>query len=428
LSALHIVAYFSFVVLGLPDGMLGVAWPSMSAEFSQPLGALGVLLLGFTAGYLTTTAAAGPLIQRLDYDRHLLLAAGLMLAGGLGTAFAPGWIPVIGASALLGLGAGMLDGGLNAYGAQRFRPRDLNWLHAAYGVGATVGPLIMTPIVASSLSWRIGYVAFGLCAAAALAAFRLSRRMWVTREEKQHAPSPEAAEQAAQTGVSAGPQAVYAGDYAASQTAGPGPPHDTPGDATGDRGVGLVIAGSIIVFFLYTGLEVVAGQWSYTLFTVGRGVEAGRAGPWISVYWGALTVGRVAFGWISERFRAEQLLRATSASATFGVVLVWIGTPPILGAVGLAVLGFSLAPMFPLLIGETPRRVGAGRSDHMVGLQIAASNVGAVSLVGLVGLLVESASLEVIGPALFVNAVLFALFNELVARRSARMRSEPLPG
>ena len=155
-------------------------------------------------------------------------------------------------------------------------------------------------------------------------------------------------------------------------------------------------------------------------------MEAGRAGPWISAYWGALTIGRVAFGWVAERIQAETLLRATSLGAILGVTVLWIGSPPVLGAVGLGILGFCLAPMFPLLIGETPRRVGASRSDHMVGLQIAASNIGAVSLVGLVGVLVEVVNLEVIGPAIFVNAALFALANEFVARRSGAVSHRPV--
>lgn len=411
LSALHLVAYFSFVVLGLPDGMLGVAWPSMSGEFAQPLGALGVLLVGFTVGYLVTTAAAGPLIQNLGFPKHLSLAAGLMTLGGFGMAVSPVWIVMIAASAVLGGGAGMLDGGLNAYGAKRFRPRDLNWLHAAYGIGATTGPLVMTPIVASSLSWRLGYVFFGITAAAALLAFRLSRRRWETGGDQ----AEETARGMAEVGEASD------GGLGTGHTAPDGT--GSPDGTSAPDGVFLVAAGSILVFFFYTGLEVVAGQWSYTLFTVGRGIEAGRAGPWISVYWGALTAGRVAFGWVSERFEAETLLRATSVTAAVGVVLLWVGTPPFLGAVGLAVLGFSLAPMFPLLIGETPRRVGEGRSDHIVGLQIAASNIGAVSLVGLVGVLVEAIDLEVIGPALFANAVVFGLLNELVARRSRHVRS-----
>ncbi len=393
-SALHIVAYLSFIVLGLPDGMLGVAWPSMSGEFARPLGALGILLFGFTVGYLATTAAAGILIQRLGYYRHLLFAAVLMTAGGAGIALSPVWIAVVAAAGVLGAGAGMLDGGLNAYAAQRFRARDLNWLHAAYGVGATTGPLLMTPIIAADTSWRLGYVIFGLFAAASVVAFRLSRDRW-------QVPAADG-----------GPTGAHAAPGSAAPTAAAGAP------AAAEGGGWSVLLGSLVVFFLYTGLEVVAGQWSYTLFTVGRGVDAGRAGPWISVYWGSLTVGRVAFGWIAERIPAETLLRATSVLAILGVTLLWIGRPPVLGAVGLGVLGFCLAPMFPLLIGETPRRVGAARSDHMVGLQIASSNIGAVSLVGLVGLLVEVLGLEIIGPALFVNALLFLVANEFVAHRS----------
>lgn len=403
MSVLHLVAYFSFVVLGLPDGMLGVAWPSMSADFGRPLGALGVLLFGFTLGYLATTAAAGPLIKRLGYRRHLLAAAFLMILGGVGIALSPVWAAVVSASAVLGAGAGMLDGGLNAYAAQRFRPRDLNWLHAAYGVGATSGPLLMTPIIASEASWRLGYVVFGLLAAAALVAFRLSRSLW------DASPASAAASDPAAVATTAADD----GENSAPASGAPARPH----------GAGAIIAGSLFVFFLYTGLEVVAGQWSFSLLTVGRGVDPSRAGPWISAYWGALTVGRVLFGWAAERVRAETLLRGSSLVAIFGVALLWLGRPPVVAAAGLGLLGFCLAPMFPLLIGETPRRVGTGRSDHMVGLQIAASNIGAVALVGLVGFLVEAVGLEVIGPAVFVNAILFALFNELVARRS-RLRAD----
>lgn len=422
MSVLHIVAYMSFVVLGLPDGMLGVAWPSMSAEFARPLGALGILLFGFTVGYLTTTAAAGPLIGRLGYARHLAVSALLMTAGGAGMALSPGWYLLVAASAVLGAGAGMLDGGLNAYAAQRFRPRDLNWLHAAYGVGATTGPLLMTPVVASEASWRLGYVVFGLLAGAALVAFRLSRESWRTAPAAGETTGAGSAEES--PGAATEPEGAAGSRRAAEPRGGTA---GTPRRASRPDGVVLIVVGSLLVFFLYTGLEVVAGQWSFTLFTVGRGVDPGRAGPWISAYWGALTVGRVAFGWVSERIPAETVLRITSLVAIAGVGLLWLGRPPVLAAVGLGILGFCLAPMFPLLIGETPRRVGTGRSDHMIGLQIAASNIGAVTLVGLAGYLVEALSLEIIGPAVFVNALLFALVNELLTRRSRSARERGIP-
>jgi fucose permease len=177
-----------------------------------------------------------------------------------------------------------------------------------------------------------------------------------------------------------------------------------------------VVAGSIIVCFLYTGLEVGTGQWSYTLLTVGRGLKDATAGPWVSVYWATLTAGRVAFGWISERFRTETLLRVTSITAVAGVSLLWYGRPQVVSLLGLALQGFSLAPMFPLLIGETPKRVGAIRSNHVVGLQIAAASIGAVSIVGIIGALVEWMGLEAIVPALLVNAMLFGILNEIVSR------------
>jgi fucose permease len=396
LPVLLIAAFYSFIVLGLPDGMMGVAWPSMSEAFGQPLGALGILMLCFTLGYLSTSLSVGLTARRIGYAALFTLAAGAMLTGGFGLAVAPTWLLALGAAAVLGAGAGWLDAGLNAYGAAYFRPRDLNWLHAFYGVGATLGPAVMTPIVASRLSWRLGYAAFGVTVAAMLVAFVMVRRRW-----KPAAADPD-------TG-------------AGKPDAGSGARRPSP------RRLAVVV-GSALVFFLYSGVEVVTGQWAFSLFTIGRGIPDSVAGPWISAYWGALTGGRLLFGWIAERVRAMTLLRMCIAGGSVGIALIWIGSPPFLGAAGLVILGFSLAPMFPLLIGETPKRVGGQYADHAVGLQIAAANIGAVSLVGAVGFGVETVGLEIVGPVLAVNMILFMLGNELVERAAVGRKPQRVEG
>jgi fucose permease len=254
----------------------------------------------------------------------------------------------------------------------------------------------MTPIVASRLSWRLGYAAFGVTVAAMLVAFVMVRRRW-----KPAAADPD-------TG-------------AGKPDAGSGARRPSP------RRLAVVV-GSALVFFLYSGVEVVTGQWAFSLFTIGRGIPDSVAGPWISAYWGALTGGRLLFGWIAERVRAMTLLRMCIAGGSVGIALIWIGSPPFLGAAGLVILGFSLAPMFPLLIGETPKRVGAQYADHAVGLQIAAANIGAVSLVGAVGFGVETVGLEIVGPVLAVNMILFMLGNELVERAAVGRKPQRVEG
>ncbi len=166
-------------------------------------------------------------------------------------------------------------------------------------------------------------------------------------------------------------------------------------------------------------MEVVAGQWAFSLFTLRRGIPEAAAGTWVALYWGALTVGRIAFGGIAERVAPVTILRAVVASSVLSAGLILVPSPPIVGALGLVLFGASLAPMFPLLIAETPRRVGSRLAQHVIGVQIAAANLGAVSLVGAIGVGVESIGLEVVPMVLLAVTLAFALVHEVVVRLTA---------
>ncbi|MFW5827572.1 MAG: MFS transporter, partial [Alkalispirochaeta sp.] len=182
----------------------------------------------------------------------------------------------------------------------------------------------------------------------------------------------------------------------------------------------IIGVGSVAIFFLYTGLEVVAGQWAFSLFTIERGMSATRAGTWVGLYWAALTVGRIVFGWVSERVATVIILRGALGGAVVGTLLLFPSPVTILAPVGLALLGFSLAPIFPLLIGETPRRIGARRANHLIGFQIAAANIGAVSFIAAVGVAVEAINLEVVPWALAIVLILFIVIHEMLLVASAR--------
>ncbi|MFW5694905.1 MAG: MFS transporter [Alkalispirochaeta sp.] len=387
---LLVVAFLSFIALGLPDGMLGVAWPSMSAEFHIPLGSLGILMAGFTSGYVLTTALIGSLVMWLGYAVVMIGSAASLALGGLILASAPGVTAAIIATVFLGGGSGLLDGGLNAYGAAFFRPRDLNWLHAFYGIGAAVGPAVMTPMIISGPGWRGGYGVVAAVSATILVLFVVTRRAW----NRDVPGAPDASGDISPTPV---PDADI---YSTARL----------------RAIGT---GSVAIFFLYTGLEVVAGQWAFSLFTIERGMSAARAGMWVSVYWAALTVGRIVFGWVSERVSAPLILRGALAGCGVGIILLLPMPVPAVAPIGLALLGFSLAPIFPVLIGETPRRIGAHRAHHLIGFQIAAANIGAVSIVAAVGAAVEAISLEVVPWALLIALGLFIILNESLLVASA---------
>jgi fucose permease len=176
----------------------------------------------------------------------------------------------------------------------------------------------------------------------------------------------------------------------------------------------------IALFFAYTGAEVATGQWVYSLLTEARGVPAGLAGAWVSLYWASLTLGRILFGFVVQRVSPTTLLRWCMAGALLSAVLIWINAAPWLAFAGIALMGLSLAPQFPLLISATPDYLGAEHAANGVGLQVAAASLGGAALPSLIGVLAAAYSLEVLGPFLLVTALLMTgLFELLVLRRRA---------
>lgn len=372
------LAYLAFVSLGLPDGLLGVAWPSIRATFRLPVDALGMLLVFSTAGYLAASAGSGWVLARMGIGTLLALSCLLTAGSLLGYALTSAWGLMVGLGLFVGLGAGAIDAGINTWAARHFSTRMVNWLHASFGLGATAGPALMTSILMAGQGWQRGYGLVGLWQLALALLFGLTRRWWTD-------PFPT-------------PQAV------------PAPPMATARSTLRLPAAWLGIA----VFFVYPGLESATGTWAFSLLTE-RGVPMGTAGLWVSVYWGALTAGRVLSGFVLGFLAADRLLRLCIAGMGAGAALLWLQPTPALGFLGLGLIGFGAAPVFPTLIATTPARLGETHTANAVGFQVAASVLGYAALPSLVGVLSRHFSLEVIGPSLLVTAgVLLALFEVLV--------------
>src|ERR1041385_7835888 len=156
------LAWLSFISLGLPDGLNGVAWPSIRADFHLPLDALGALLMMFTVDYLASSFSSGPLLARISVGTLLALSCLATAVSLIGYALAPAWWVMVALGMLAGLGAGAIDAGLNTFAATQFSARMVNWLHACYGVGAAGGPAIMTSVLAANHPWQQGYAVVGV--------------------------------------------------------------------------------------------------------------------------------------------------------------------------------------------------------------------------------------------------------------------------
>jgi fucose permease len=394
--SLLVLAYLAFISLGLPDAVLGVAWPSVRDTFDLSQALLGAPLAIAAAAYFISGLLAGRLIQGLGIGLLLAGSTALVASSVLGISAAPAFIAILLVTPIMGFGSGAIDAALNTYAARNFSPKHMSWLHAAYAAGATAGPAIMTAVLSRGASWRMGYAVVGIMLAALVLAFAASRKLW---DAKQPAP-----------------QVVL----------------DTPG------GVGPVsleeppVSGftalrsgrvwlQIVIFFLYTGIEVSAGQWSYTVLTEARGLDGTAAGTWAAIYWGGLLAGRLVLGFVVERVGTVRMLRFATVGALVSAVIFAI--PGLTwGAAALPLLSFSLASIYPGLMTETPRRVGARTAPHAVGFQVSAATLGVAVVPSVAGLVSARFGLDAIGPVIACCALLLVVLHErlvAVADRTA---------
>lgn len=368
------VALLAFVVLGLANESLGVAWPSMRDEFSRPLSDLGLLLAFGSLGYLGASGGYGWAHRRTGTGALLVLGSALLCAGLAGVALASHWALVVVSVVSLGIGGGLTDTGINAHAALTFDLRSINLLHGAYGVGATVGPLVITASLTSGFLWRGGY---GLVAALQLVVLTT---IWARRQSWAEARIE--------------------------------PDEAGPAGGRAQRSVMLLF------FFLYTGVEVAAGQWAFTLLTEGRGLSTGAAGIWVAAYWGGLTAGRLGFGVTGHRLRASAILQGSLITALVGVAILWLD-PAGLGFVGLPLAGLGFAAVFPTLVSLTPARIGRARSTSSIGYQLASASLGAASVPWVLGVFAENMGIDALGPGLFIAVVTLGVVY-MASERSAR--------
>ena len=384
-----LIAYVSFVVLGLADGALGVAWPSMRMTFGVPLDALGVLLFATSAAFLATSFSSGPIAARLGMGSMLAVASVLRMVALFGFAAAPTWWGMVLAAAVYGSGTGLLDSGMNTHFATRYSARLMNWLHASFGLGATIGPLVMAAVLSNDLAWRWGYVF--IAGAQTLVAILIIATLDNWRNDD------------AGDGTSAAE--VTASTRSAPMLETLRMPY---------------VWANILLFLLYAGTEVTAGQWSYSLFTESRGIDIAVAGFWVSVYWGTFTVGRLFYGFIADRVDSVKAVRFSMVIAVLAALLLWWNMTDLIGFLGLAVMGFAAAPIFPLLTSTTPQRVGPRHTANVIGYQVGAANLGIALLPGLAGVLAARLSLEIIGPFLFIASLAMLILYELILHSERR--------
>lgn len=372
-----LVALAAFVMLGMADGALGVAWPSIRMGLGRGLEDLGLVLAALSAGYLTASTSFGRVHATLGTARALAIG-GFAFAVGLGLfAVAAAWYVVLVGAVVLGLGGGLVDSGVNAHAALEFEAGSVNLIHGFYGLGATAGPLVIAASLSASGSFRSGYVGMALVQVLVLGSIVARRRGWETSTDPEH-------------------------------------PRAGSGGMTWVRALPL-----LVVFVVYTGVEVAVGQWAFTLLTESRNLAESAAAGWVAAYWGGLTAGRLLWGAIGERVAPRSLLDGSVAIALLGGILLWVD-PLGVGVVGLPLAGAGLAAVFPTMVSLTPERTTRAASTRIMGYQLAAANVGAATVPWLIGLTAANVGVGALAPGLVVGLAALVVAHLWVDRRFGR--------
>lgn len=373
---LLLILYIGFISLGLPDQSLGVAWPEMRRTFNKPLDMAGLIIFITAALTSISSFSSGWFIRRFSIQTILSGSCLLTACGILGYAISDEWVGILLSTCFLGIGAGTIDASLNDYVARHYSSRQMSWLHGCWGIGATLGPAIMTFALARYHDWQKGYLIIAGIQFGLLAVFVLTSGLWKKTEVSEQAVFEE------------------------------------------DKGMKLLSIKPLLsmgIFFLYTTVEFSVGLWFYSVMVEGRHVSAAVAGSWITLYWAMLTIGRFGIGFVSNRLGNLKIILLSLMGGIVGLLLLLINTPATMIA-GLAVCGLSFAGIYPSMMHETPKRFGRKLGAVMTGFQAGAGSLGVIIMPPLLGIIITRAGLEFLIPLLILFMAAMVAMNHRLNR------------
>lgn len=389
-----IVIYLAFISLGLPDSLLGAAWPVMQPDIGASFESAGLLSMVVAGGTIVSSLASGSIIQRLGTGLVTLISC-IMTAGALfGFSFAPSLVWLILLAIPLGLGAGAVDAGLNHYVASHYKAHHMSWLHCFWGVGATAGPIIMSFYIATN-GWRNGYTAVAFVQFALVILLFVTLPMWKKVAALQQTSDPQA--KGADTDR--------------------GEEQDTGSDQSGIKP--LKIRGvkvTLIAFLFYCGVEMTVGLWGASFLVGTKELSAKTAATWVSMYYGGITVGRLITGFITLKVSNKILIRTGQITALCGALLLLLPLNSIFALVGLVLIGLGLAPIYPCLLHETPIRFGKEHSSRIMGYQMAVAYTGTTFLPPLFGVLASHWTIALFPIVVFLFIAAMFMGSERVNR------------
>lgn len=359
-SLLLAVIYLAFIGLGLPDSLLGAAWPMIYPQFGVPVSSMGLISMIISAGTILSSLNSSRLTRALGAGKVTLLSTALTAIALLGFGMSRSLWQLCFWAVPYGLGAGSVDAALNNYVALHYASRHMSWLHCMWGVGTIIGPSLMSAALTGGHGWSGGYLLTALVQGLIVAVLLLSLPLW------------------------------------GRPTSGNGSETETA--ALSLREV-LAIPGAkevMLCFFGYCALESTAGLWAASYLTLARDIPAETAAGFAALFYLGITAGRAVSGWIAPRLGDDGMIRLGLWGIGLGLAALLLPGPAVVSLAGLVIIGLGCAPIYPSIIHSTPAHFGAHRSQAVIGVQMASAYVGSMAMPPLFGLMARQ-----ITPALF---------------------------
>lgn len=349
-TALLMMIYLSFISLGLPDSMLGSAWPAMNVSLNAPLWGAGLVQMLISFCTIISSLNSAKLIRRFGTGKLTAISVATTALALLGFSLAKNYAFLLLMAVPLGLGAGAVDAGLNNYVALHCEAKHMSWLHCFWGVGTIIGPMILSAVLRVGGSWATGYRAVGLIQCAVSALLFATLGMWKCGNIQQE---------------EYGAKALSVWEVLS-----------LPGAKAG-----------MVTFLCYCAVESTLGLWGATYISQVRGVDEATAASFGAMFYIGITVGRAISGFMAMKLLPKQMVRVGQTLLALGCIFMMIPAGSTLSGIGLVVCGLGCAPIYPNIIQDTPVNYGTENSQAAIGVQMAFAYVGSTFLPSIFGAL-----------------------------------------
>lgn len=363
---LLIIIYLAFISLGLPDSLLGAAWPVMRDEFGAPLDTAGYLFMTISGGTIISSLVSGRLLIKFGTGKVTFISVLMTAIALLGFNFAPSVIWIVICAIPLGLGAGAVDAGLNDFVALHYKAHHMSWLHCFWGVGATLGPIIIAQFIAESGAWRSGYLTIAMIQFALVIVLLFTLPLW--RKVARLTGSTDEKNQEFKNRVVENKKPLKI------------------------KGVKL----SLTAFFFYCGVEATMVLWGSSFLVNIKELNPATAATWVSLYYAGITIGRFITGFITFKLSNRTLILIGQLMALFGAIVLLLPLQAVFSLIAFIIIGLGLAPIFPCMLHETPRRFGKEHSQMIMGYQMAFAYSGTTFIPPVLGFVATSLTIGIV--------------------------------